>query len=163
MAHDKFWLHDWIDTFEVKELSQAENLLKEAGLRKDLKKRASEVPFTIEEISSSDAPTIVAGRAIDLSGELDCFAWECMKKQVDKLFNHVWHYFDRIVVVGPSAHAFSSSWNPETEPHTIERLLTYIRLLLYVREIGAEDLLIFREKRPPCEAHLEDHLNEVGL
>jgi hypothetical protein len=163
MPHNKFWLYDWIDTFEIKELSQAENLLKDAGLRKDLQKRAAEVPFTTEEISPSDTPTIVAGRAIDLSGELDCFAWECMKKQVDKLFSHVWHYFDRIVVVGPSAHKYSSLLKPDAEPQVIERLLTYVRLLLYVREIGAEDLLIFRQKRPPCEVHLEEHLKEVGL
>lgn len=163
MPDDRFWLYDWIDTFEVKDVNQAQSLLEDPGLRKDLRKRAAQVTFSTEEIPANDAPTIVAGRAIDLSGELDCFAWECMKKQVDRLFSHVWHYFDRIVIVGPSAHAFSSSWNQDTEPQKIERLLTYIRLLLYIRDIGAEDLLVFRQKRPACEVHLEDHLKEVGM
>lgn len=163
MSHNKFWLYDWIDTFEIKEVSQAKNLLKDKGLRKDLQKRAADVPFTTEGISKSDAPTIVAGRAIDLSGELDCYGWRCMKKQVDKLFNHVWHYFDRIVIVGPSANAFSEWLNKDTDPYIIKRLLNYVRLLLYIREIGAEELLVFRQKRPACEVHLEDHLKEVGI
>jgi hypothetical protein len=87
MAHDKFWLYDWIDTFEITDLSQARNLLKDAGLRKDLQKRAAEVPFTIEEIPQDDGPSIVAGQAIDLSGQLDCLHWDCLRKQVDKLFS----------------------------------------------------------------------------
>jgi hypothetical protein len=163
MPHKKFWLYDWIDTLEVKELNHAESLLKDAGLRKDLRKRATEIPFTTEEIQPSDNPTIVAGQAIDLSGQLDCLHWDCLKKQIDNLFSHVWHYFDRIVVVGPSAHEYSRLLSPDVEPQVIERLLNHIRLLLYIREIGAEDLLIFRQKRPPCEMHFEDHLKEVGL
>lgn len=163
MRDKKFWLYDWIDTFEVKELNQAESLLKDAGLRKDLQKRAADVPFTTEEIQPSDAPSIVAGQAIDLSGQLDCLHWDCLKKQVDKLFSHVWHYFDRIIVVGPSAHEYSTLLGPNVEPHVIEWLLSHIRLLLYIREIGAEDLLVFRQKRPPCEIHFEDHMKEVGL
>src|SRR6266516_2514703 len=104
MPQNKFWLYDWIDTFEIRESGHAEKFIKDAGLRKDLQKRAAEVPFTVEAIQPSDAPTIVAGQAIDLSGQLDCLHWDCVKKQVDKLFSNVWHYFDRIVVVGPSAH-----------------------------------------------------------
>ncbi len=45
MPHGGSWLYDWIDTFEITDVGQAENLLKDAGLRKDLRARASEVPF----------------------------------------------------------------------------------------------------------------------
>lgn len=163
---EKFWLYDWIDTFEIKKIEQAEGLLKNPGLRKELRKRASEIEFTTERIPKSDAPTIVAGRAIDLSGDLDCYGWECMKQQVDKLFSNVWHYFDRIVVVGPSAHDFSTLWGLDEKDdgdQIFSRQLNYIRLLLYIREIGAEDLVIFRQKRPACTVHLEQHMKEAGL
>lgn len=163
---EKFWLYDWIDTFEIKKADQAKQLLKDPGLRKDLRKRASEVEFTTEPIAKSDAPTIVAGRAIDLSGDLDCYGWHCMKQQVDKLFSNVWHYFDRIVIVGPSAHDFSTLWGFDEKDDASEifkRQLNYVRLLLYIREIGAEGLVVFRQKRPACSIHLEQHLKEVGL
>jgi hypothetical protein len=44
-----------------------------------------------------------------------------------------------------------------------EHLHTYVRLLLYLREIGADEFLLFRQKRPPCELHLEKHLREIGI
>jgi hypothetical protein len=163
---ENFWLYDWIDTLEIKNAEQAESLLKNAGIRKELRNRASEVEYTTEPISKSGAPTIVAGRAIDLSGDLDCYGWECMKKQVDKLFSNVWHYFDRIVVVGPSAHDFSTLWGFDEKEDVDEifyRQLTYARLLLYIREIGAEDLVVFRQKRPACIHHLEQHLKQLRL
>jgi hypothetical protein len=152
-----------MDTFEIKTVSQAESLIKDAGLRKDLQKRAADVPFTLEKIERTKTPTVVAGQAIDLSGQLDCLHWDCLKKQVDTLFSHVWHYFDGIVVVGPSANTYSDLLGRDARPEIIERLLTYVRLLLYIREIGAEDLLIFREKLPPCEVHFEEHMKRAGL
>jgi len=73
------------------------------------------------------------------------------------------HYFDRIVVVGPSASEYSRLLSSKVDQQIIERLLSHIQLLLYIRKIGAEDLLVFRQKRPPCEFHFEDHMREVGL
>lgn len=55
----------------------------------------------------------------------------------------------------------SSEWEETGQPPI--RLATYLRLLLYIREIGADDALIFRQKSPACEVHLEEHLKEVGL
>ena len=163
MSDGKPWLYDWIDTLGITDWRQAETLIKEGGLRRDLQKRAADVPYTVEEISLGDIPTIVAGQAVDLSGELDCLHWDCLKKQVDSLFSRIWHYFDRVVVVGASAHRFSDLLDRDLHPDVVERLVTYVRLLLYIRQIGAEPLFVFREKRPPCEIHFEDHMREVGL
>lgn len=163
MSEEKLWLYDWIDTLEITDFRQAEKLIKNAGLRRDLQKRAADVSFTVDKLSVRDAPTIVAGQAIDLSAQLDCFHWDCLKQQVDKLFNRVWHYFDRVVVVGPSALQFSRLLDQDVRPEVVERLITYVRLLLYIRQIGAESLFVFRQKRPPCEVHFEDHMREVGL
>jgi hypothetical protein len=44
-----------------------------------------------------------------------------------------------------------------------ERLLGDIRLLLYLREMGAENLLVFVRNQPPCEVHLAEHAQEAGL
>jgi hypothetical protein len=163
MSSGKFWLYEWLDVFDVRNINDAKKLLEETNGRLALRERLAQVPFTTEPLPASNKVTVVAGRAIDLSGELDCFAWECLKKQVDTLFSHVWHYFDQIIVAGPSAHSLNKWWNDETEHQVLDRLLTYVRLLLYLRDIGAEEMLVFRQKRPPCEIHLEQHLEEIGI
>jgi hypothetical protein len=63
--------------------------------------------------------------------------------------------------VGPSAHTISAEF--EMDSGLPRHLSTYVRLLLYLREIGAEELVRFRQKRPACELHLKDHLKEVGI
>jgi hypothetical protein len=65
------------------------------------------------------------------------------------------------VVVGPSAYDMSRAFKEQSG--IPDHLPVYVRLLLYLREIGAEELLIFRQKRPPCQEHLKDHLHEVGI
>lgn len=163
MGDNKFWLFDWLDTHNARDVTDAQKLLGETRPRKELRERVANVPYETEMLPQSEGPTIVAGCAIDLSGHLDCYAWECMKKQVDNLFSHVWHYFDQVVVVGPSAFEISKYWSDRTESQVMKRLLNYIRLLFYIRQIGAEDMLIFRQKRPACQIHLQQHLEEVGL
>jgi hypothetical protein len=128
----------------------------------DLRERAASEPYTTEQLpTSDDEGTILAGRAIDLSGSLDCLGWECIQKNVDELFNRIWHYFDRIVVVGASAHQIPQEF--ESEARVPLHLPAYIRLLLYLREIGAERFLLFRQKPPACTEHLKQHLAEVGI
>jgi hypothetical protein len=59
----------------------------------------------------------------------------------------MWHYFDRIIVVGPSAHFYHSLWESGVpEERIIESLAGHIRVLLHVRNIGAEDIVDFIEK-----------------
>ena len=140
---------------------QAEKVLLDQGALADLRERADAEPFTTTGLTASRGEAIVAGQAIDLSGRLDCLAWDCVETQVHNLFNRVWHYFDRIVIVGPSAHEISRAFEEKTR--ALDHLPTYVRLLLYLREIGAEKLLVFRQKRPPCQIHLKDHLREVGI
>jgi hypothetical protein len=159
--HERFWLYDWIDNCGIRDFAHAERFLRDKAGLADLRERSAAVPYTLASLPLNEQQTVVAGCGLDLSGQLSCFHWECAKEQLDSLFAHVWHYFDRIVVVGPSAYEISSEWNDTGKPPV--RLATYIRLLLYVREIGADEVLVFRQKPPACELHLEKHLKEVGL
>lgn len=103
-----FWLYEWIDERGITSIKKAERLLKDSRQVALLQERAAAVPFTTEPLDPGAGELeLLGGRGVDLSGELDCFAWECRKAQVDKLLAHVWHYFDRVVVVGPSAHRVS--------------------------------------------------------
>ncbi len=109
-----------------------------------------------------DQVELVAGRGIDLSGHLDCNASECRKRQVDNLLRHAWHYFDRILVADGLSHEASHHWNPRSAKLK-ERLAGHIEVLLYLRSIGAEDLVVFHEKPLACQVHLARHAAEAGL
>ncbi|MCF6470452.1 hypothetical protein FAF44_18925 [Nonomuraea sp. MG754425] len=110
---------------------------------------------------SYDGLYVLAGRGMDLSGELDCNAWECQKKQVDVLFSRTWHYFNKIVVTGLTPEKFQE--NLRDQYFRKVALESQLRLLLYLRKIGAEKHLMFRQKAPACQLHFEDHLQEAGL
>jgi len=160
---ENYWLYDWIDEYGITRESQAEALLRETRPRFSLRDHA-EHALTIENrLVDIDGPTIVAGRPIDVSGQLDCANWECIKKQIDTLFGHVLHYFDRIVVAGPSRAQISRLIENQDDylNHTV--LVGFIKMLLYVREIGADDFLVFREKPALCERHIHEALKAAGL
>ncbi|HXV06232.1 MAG TPA: hypothetical protein VFP23_10055 [Solirubrobacterales bacterium] len=159
-----FWLYKWLEDRDITSAGEAEYRLKEPKELAGLHDLAAAVPYTTEPLDSTTGEwDLLGGRGVDLSGELDCFAWECRKAQVDKLLSHAWHYFDRIVVVGPSAHRVAGDLENGASEAGLGRLTSDIRLLLYLREIGAEPLVVFRQKPPPCEVHLDLHAREVGL
>jgi hypothetical protein len=159
-----FWLYEWLDDRGIASLGEAERRLKDPKEIVRLQERAAAVPFTTEPLDSSGGELqLLGGRGVDLSGDLDCFAWECRKAQVDKLLSRAWHYFDRVVVVGPSAHRVSGDMENGANEASLARLTSDIQLLLYLREVGAEPLVTFRQKPPPCEVHVDQHAREVGL
>jgi hypothetical protein len=88
-----------------------------------------------------------------------------LKRQVDELLVRVWHYFDEVVVEGLSADLLVQT--AKVEPAVDEvavRVLSQVELLLYLREIGALDLLVFREKPHAfCAGHFRQHAEELGI
>jgi hypothetical protein len=163
MATPRYWLFDWIDAHGIKKSRQLEILLRDAGARADLVRRATN-PYSdgAETLGTQDA-TIIAGRPLDLSGQLDCMHWLCIKKQLDNLFTHVLHYFDHIVVAAADARLVEACDRSQPNPLAIESLLGHIRILLYIREIGAEELFVFRPKPHFCELHMAESLKESGM
>ena len=89
---------------------------------------------------------MVAGAGADLYDGLQCPNPVCQKHSIDKLFRQVWHYFDQIVIGDNLTHDIAHHWEPKSEAELRERLLTRIDVLLYLRLIGAEELVQFREK-----------------
>jgi hypothetical protein len=139
--HDvsSYWLRQWMDAHGVVSVPSAQLVLARHSARADLIARAGVSDGTGQ--GPDEGLTIVAGRALDLSGDLDVYAWDMMKQQVDELFHRVWHYFDRVLIVAADARAYAHPW-ANTEAFDREILL-FVQLLLYLREIGAEDLVRF--------------------
>jgi len=157
---DRFWVYEWLDTHGVDSVSKAKKVL----ARRSVVDKIPDFAESARSRKSSprDDFSIVAGRGLDFSGHLDCDASACRLRQVDDLFRHAWHYFDRIVVADAMSHEISMHWDAPLAARKTW-LLSHIEVLLHLRRIGAEHLVIFCEKPPPCELHWEKHATEVGL
>lgn len=162
MAND-FWLYRWLDEFELKSSTDVERLLlPPAKAVRRLHEIAASEPWEPPEPYSSPGPAIVAGRGIDLSGDLDCCHRVCQARQVDALFGRALHYFDEIVVAGPPAHRYSRDLEDPDEM-TLSNIAEHAAVLLYLRELGVDSMVSFVQKVPACEEHFKVHTDEAGL
>lgn len=158
-----FWLYRWIDEFQVSSIKTAVQRLKQdkAALVR-LDELASADRWSPLGEYKSAGPAILAGRGIDLSGDLGCSHHDCQTAQVDALFSRVLHYFDDIIVAGPAAHRYVGV-SDHPSPNVLENLGEHVGVLLYLRKMGVEDMLHFAQKPPACEQHWTQHAAEAGL
>lgn len=157
----KYWLGKWLDHHGVNSEEDAEKALRSPTVVNDLRKFARKASNDLLTAADSNY-SVVAGREIDLSGQLDCSSDSCRIRQVNQLFGHVWHYFDQIIVQDGVVWDVIYNWE-DTPEITRRRLLSHIKVLLYLRSIGAEDLVDFRVKQPACTEHWQRHAEEAGL
>jgi hypothetical protein len=160
---ERFWLYKWIDEQGVASQRDARRALKSKKAFARLQELIAQRPRMLQPLPSDATNPIVAGRAIDLSGQLDCNHPDCLKKRVDDLFGKVWHYFDQIVVEGLRGYEVEELLEEGNRDQALDLLKSHIQNLLYISSIGAEELLVFRRKPPMCALHYRDHLEEAGL
>jgi hypothetical protein len=156
MTNSDYWLARWLDDHDIRDQRDAKRFLKDQKHIDDLLATVSSIRPNIDPINGADGTTIVAGKTIDLSGDLGCHHPDCLQKDVDKLFRRAWHYFDLIAVEGLTparAQALLTSQPPDSP----EGFLGYIENLFYIRSIGAEDMLIYRQKPHACADHLREY------
>jgi hypothetical protein len=88
---------------------------------------------------------------------------ECLHRDLHRLLSRTWFYFDQVAVRGPSkqvVRGLIDGKSIDDAKHNVESLM---RALLYIRDVGAEEFLLFTEKIPACELHYRQHLSEAGL
>jgi hypothetical protein len=156
-----YWLFNWLDLHGINDLPAAEIALSTPALVEELHDVAGQAK-NIPTQSQPGETVILAGRGLDLTGKLDCPTSKCRQRQVDELFRKAWHYFDRIIVDDVVSHQLLNHWD-YTSTHSTRSLLSHIEVLLYLRKIGAESLLEFREKPEACIVHMKRHAAEAGL
>lgn len=126
--------------------------------------RAEEECSTPGEEPRTNNP-VVAGRGIDLSGELTGSSGAELIKEVDRVFGMTWHYFDEIVTEGLSARRFMKMISNDDHALAQQRVRAHGRLLMHLRKIDALDSITFRQKPDPCPFHGTDAdiLESAGL
>jgi hypothetical protein len=153
----RYWLYRWMDESGIDTLKQFHRAVRSPGAIGRLEEySASTVTQPTTSISSR---SVIPARTIDLSGTLSCSDFECMARQVDTLFGRTWHYFDTIVLDGSlieDLHVGS-----EIFLRTLEQR---VKLLLYMRKIGAEQHVAFSRKVSGyCSQHFRDYAIQKDL
>ena len=161
MNNSDYWLASWIDESGIRSLKDARKVLRSKPEVDALREKLSAILWTVEDLQEDSSKAIVAGRTIDLSGQLACYEPGCLRKDVDYLFSRAWHYFDNIVVTGLTP-TIATGLLEDFGEFEHNRLLGFVDNFLYIRKIGAEDILVFRQKPPACVHHLEQHAVESG-
>lgn len=160
------WMYSWIDEFDIRSGEQVSHLLSLPGPMERLYEIAQNVPAWHD----GDAPkgkSIVAGSTMDFSGRMTCPHADCLKRQVDRLFSRVWHYFDSAVVEGPQADQYVRYFENRARKESLGLAFSVsqdVSFLLHLRELGVTDHLSFRTKPHSfCANHIEQHASEAGI
>lgn len=146
-----YWLYRWMDEFDV-DLEKVPKSGRMALSSPTAMKKLFDLAMDVDLATVGAVPdySVIAGRTLDVSGPYNCYRFYCMKNRLDRTLSSAWHYFDSIVVAGISehrlAHRIATVAKDEREEAVIQPLLHYLKFLSYVRAIGADKLLVFRQK-----------------
>jgi hypothetical protein len=155
--HQNNWFRDWLIENDIKSSAEAYRAAKDRKLLTDLVSRAA--AQQTKPIGALSGHGLVAGRSFDLSPYLACPHPDCLTGQVDRLFGRVWHYFDQIAIVGLDAHMFLESFaaGEATATDIAKSIAGNAQPILHIREIGADGLVTWITKPPPCATHWEEY------
>ncbi|MGC4755275.1 hypothetical protein [Micromonospora trifolii] len=164
---DVFWAYSWMDEHDISSESDVRRAIESDSLRSSLLEAAEGARQANIQAGSinPDMDAVLAGRAIDLSGHLTCMKCGGPRVVIDEVFRSVWHYFDAVIVEGFSpiqASDILKAYN-SAQDYVSNTVSAHLNALLEFRELGVDDMLIFRQKFIPCSEHWESHLTEAGL
>lgn len=159
-----YWLARWIDDRGIRHPDDIGRRLRErnagraimAAVESDLGD-----PFRFMSIGVTDG--VLAGGPLDLSGALNCSAYECIRRNIDGHFARVFHYFNRIVVGGLSPYYIALYTRLQDEQQLRWIIDQHARVLLYLRQVGAEKYVTFTEKGGLCRSHYGEQVSADRL
>jgi hypothetical protein len=149
------WFHGWLVENRISSEAEAFAATQDPKGMGDLIRRAEE--HQPQPLRQHQARSIMAGRSLDLTEYVNCGNPDCITRQVDRLFSRVWYYFDKVFVVGPESHWFLHFLATNPSPETVgNRVATWSRPIYHIRAIGAENLIGWIDKPPPCRVHWKE-------
>jgi hypothetical protein len=155
---NRHWIFEWLAENHIESSADAKSLLPKYKVIESLRNRAE---LARKRDIAFSTTSIVAGKGIDLSsGGMICSAPECMRRQVDTLLKRVWHYFDTIVVDDALTPLLSGEWGG-TKKELIETITCHLEPLIYLKQIGAVDLIRLSPKN--CCQHWKEPARAEGL
>jgi hypothetical protein len=144
------WLYQWIDEYDLRTAGDIAKASRKPSALDRLHELS--VAATAPKADDMSAYSVVAGSRFDLSGALGCSDYQCIVPRVERVFGRIWHYFDTVVIDDVSADDIS---NPMGDyPYAV---IQRAKVLLYLRQIGAEPYIEFAPKpRDFCALHFRE-------
>ncbi|MEW2440536.1 hypothetical protein [Micromonospora marina] len=154
-----------MDEYEATTQSAVEARLKSAGPIMRLLELANRHKTT----DYSNVPlsnTAVAGPWLDPGASFLCHGISCRSEHVNLNFGRVLHYFDFIMLEGPSASTYewmvADALNDNNFSYLIDSLTRDVPFLQQARKIGLDKHLVFADKLCACRPHLIENAEEIG-
>ncbi|MGH8715047.1 MAG: hypothetical protein ACREYB_13680 [Casimicrobiaceae bacterium] len=160
-----YWFDDWMREHKLGSENRLRSyLLQPKGLAS--LQNAAPRPHLPKAAKRSEPTTITAGKGIDLTGGLGCRHINCLKKEIDGLFRHIWHYFDRVVLPDEALANLVALEQRQDREAFIERLIPFALAIRHLYRTGGDairDAVLFETRMPGCDEHFEQHAQEAGI
>lgn len=142
------WLFSWFKEVGLRNTDDVDRALRDPKQRAALTGIIEAASNNLSTPDVSGESSVVAGQSIDLSGwGASCMSENCLRMVADSLFARAWHFFDNVVVVGPSARHLQLFSTRESSDRFDYVIRSYYGLYRYLAEAGALKYLKFSEKR----------------
>ena len=155
VLQETYWLYNWMDDEGIRNFNDFRKAVRRPNTVNILEGYSAATTTT----SLKPSHAIISGRRTDLSGKVGCAHPDCIISNVKALFGRTWHYFDTVIIDGPLIEDLRRTGFEES-------LETRIKILLYLRTIGADRYVAFSRKVANyCSQHFRDYAirEELGL
>ncbi|MEZ7131383.1 hypothetical protein ACBR40_39135 [Nonomuraea sp. AD125B] len=154
------WLYSFIDEYSIKSSDDFHRAMHFPGPIKRLEELAQAAATDRLCMPTMPEGAILAGRGIDMSGEVGCFGYECVRHDVDLSYARILTYFDYVVAEGVAPASFLSELEGIAKKDVgrlFYRVGEAIKMLLYFRNEGIDKHVLFQSKGLAlCEKHSKE-------
>jgi hypothetical protein len=159
---DGYWFAEWLQRNRVRHEA---SLRKVFARRQGLASLLEAAPPPIVHVST-EPPQLVeltGGKGIDLTGKLGCRHIDCIEKELDELFHHAWHYFDRILLPDQALYRVVDFNQHKDTDALVAGLSSFIKVLQLLEKVGGDKLVVFEARTPGCTEHFHQHAQDAGI
>ncbi|MGH9928412.1 MAG: hypothetical protein ACREA9_04185 [Pyrinomonadaceae bacterium] len=156
-----YWLFGWLEANRVNTSEELRAILGRPSSLRELRDVA-EAWRDAEPETPSQGINLVAGTGLRLDDLLTCPNLPCRLQQVDVLFRHAWHYFDRILLPDGVGNLLINRANTRNDKLFHELLFSWIELTMYIRDLGATELVSYYPKHGRAPKGFLDRVIQKG-
>lgn len=158
------WLYAWMDEFDATDAQTTKERLKSPRAVERLNELASR-NSSIDYSHVPLAGSVVAGLGIETDEPGICGSLKCRQPSLDSDIGSLLHYFDYVVMQGPSARGYQRLVaNLDNDWHARFDVAQDVLCLQYLRTTGISNHVIFANKPSCfCDEHFKEHAGSLGL
>jgi hypothetical protein len=142
---ETYWFRRWLKTHLVEGELSLKKALTQSSTLDSLINSAPKPIISVRE-EPSQLIELTGGKGIDLTGEFGCRHMDCLSKELDGLFRHTWHYFDRILLPDQALVSVLNFRNHKDLTELLQQLLPVVQILKKIEGLGALGLIRFEPR-----------------